>query len=106
MFEKFEHQWQDAKTRKPHDIRTLLNIGEYLSYLDKDRLQSHRFKKHLFVLDSKNVVSPTPERTEMNKFDSNILDQLLKWAGRGSMSKKGHTCLMPMYINIPQQPND
>ncbi|MED6110928.1 hypothetical protein PIB30_047603 [Stylosanthes scabra] len=37
---------------------------------------------------------------------SNILDQLLTWAGRGSMFKKGHTCLMPMYINIPQQPNE
>ncbi|MED6163465.1 hypothetical protein PIB30_080191 [Stylosanthes scabra] len=62
-------------------------------------------KKHLFVLDSKNVESPIPERTEMNKFVSNILDQLMQWAGRGSMFKKGHTCLMLMYINVPQQPN-
>ncbi|MED6145840.1 hypothetical protein PIB30_028826 [Stylosanthes scabra] len=121
MFEKCEHKWKDPKSRKPHEISTLLNINEYLGYMEKDRLQTHRFlfalvlcfehwwmyvlnveKKHLFVLDSKNLQSPTPERTEMNKFVSNILNQLMQWAGRGSMFKKGHTCLMPMYINVPQ----
>ncbi|MED6174750.1 hypothetical protein PIB30_071985 [Stylosanthes scabra] len=63
-------------------------------------------KKHIFLIDSKNVASPTPERTEMNRFPSNILDQLLKLAGRESMFKKGQTSLLPMYINISQQPND
>ncbi|MED6108658.1 hypothetical protein PIB30_026225 [Stylosanthes scabra] len=118
MFEKYEHRWKDPKSRKPHEISTLLNINEYLGYMENDRLQTYRFlfapvlcfehwwmyvldveKKHLFVLDSKNVQFPTPERTEMNKFDSNILDQLMQWTGRGSMFKKGNTCLMPMYIN-------
>ncbi|MED6204878.1 hypothetical protein PIB30_012925 [Stylosanthes scabra] len=70
MFEKYEHRWRDPKSRKPHEISTLLNIDEYLGYMEKDRLQSHRFlfapvlcfehwwlyvldveKKHLFVLD-------------------------------------------------------
>ncbi|MED6219437.1 hypothetical protein PIB30_035840 [Stylosanthes scabra] len=125
MFERFEQWWRDGKKKKPHEISELLNIDEYLSFLEKDGLMGRRFlfapvlfarhwwlyvldveKKHLFVLDSKNVVSPTPERTEMGKFASNILDQLLTWAGRGSMFKRGHTCLMPMYINIPQQPID
>ncbi|MED6217145.1 hypothetical protein PIB30_015045 [Stylosanthes scabra] len=87
MFEKYEHRWRETKSRKPHEISTLLNIDEYLGYMEKDRLQSHKFlfapvlcfehwwlyvldveKKHLFVLDSKNVASTTPERTEMNKF--------------------------------------
>ncbi|MED6221682.1 hypothetical protein PIB30_057170 [Stylosanthes scabra] len=121
MFESFEHKWREGKKKKPHEINELLNIDEYLSFLEKDGLMGRRFlfapvlffehwwlyvldveKKHLFVLDSKNVVSPTTERTEMGKFASNILDQLLTWAGRGSMFKRGHTCLMPMYINIPQ----
>ncbi|MED6220445.1 hypothetical protein PIB30_044857 [Stylosanthes scabra] len=125
MFERFEHNWWDGKKKKPHEINELLNIDEYLSFLEKDGLMGRRFlfapvlfsehwwlyvldveKKHLFVLDSKNVVTPTRERTEMGKFASNILDQLLTWADRGSMFKRGHTCLMPMYINIPQQPND
>ncbi|MED6168674.1 hypothetical protein PIB30_013656 [Stylosanthes scabra] len=77
----------EISTRKPHEISTLLNIDEYLSFLEKDRLLGRRFlfapvlsnehwwlyvldveKKYLFVLDSKNVVSPTLERTEMGKF--------------------------------------
>ncbi|MED6147948.1 hypothetical protein PIB30_048620 [Stylosanthes scabra] len=117
MFEKYEHRWKDPKSRKPHEINMLLNIDEYLGYMEKDRLQTHRFlfapvlcyehwwlyvldveKKHLFVLDLKNVQSPSPERTEMNKFAfdsflhvlftfrSNILDQLMQWASRGSVT--------------------
>ncbi|MED6215943.1 hypothetical protein PIB30_003149 [Stylosanthes scabra] len=113
MFERFEHKWRDGKKKKPHEISELLNIDEYLGFLEKDGLIGRRFvsnfrfeklsfplfapvlfsehwwlyvldveKKHLFVLDSKNVVSPTTERTEMGKFASNILDQLLTWAGR------------------------
>ncbi|MED6156367.1 hypothetical protein PIB30_013859 [Stylosanthes scabra] len=124
MFEKYEHKWLDDK-KKPQDFRTLLNHKEFLSYLDKDRLQSHRFlfaptlfarhwwlyvvdvgKKHLFVLDSKNVVSPSPEKTQIGRFGSNILDQLLRWLGKPSMFKKGQNSLLPMYINIPQQPNE
>ncbi|MED6157739.1 hypothetical protein PIB30_026135 [Stylosanthes scabra] len=42
MFEKYEHKWLDDK-KKPQDFRTLLNHKKFLSYLDKDRLQSHRF---------------------------------------------------------------
>ncbi|MED6188405.1 hypothetical protein PIB30_085628 [Stylosanthes scabra] len=37
---------------------------------------------------------------------SNILNQLLKWAGAPSILKKGSLSLLPTYINIPQQPND
>ncbi|MED6119597.1 hypothetical protein PIB30_013234 [Stylosanthes scabra] len=79
MFEKYEHKWLDDK-KKPQDFRTLLNHKEFLSYLDKDKLQSHRF--------------------------SNILDQLLRWAGRPSMFRRWQNSLLPMYINIPQQPNE
>ncbi|MED6156837.1 hypothetical protein PIB30_018207 [Stylosanthes scabra] len=90
MFEKCEHKWLDNK-KKPQDFKTLLNHKEFLSYLDKDRLQSHRFlsaptlfarhwwlyvldveKKHLFVLDSKNVVSPSSERTQMGRFGAEL----------------------------------
>ncbi|MED6110037.1 hypothetical protein PIB30_039208 [Stylosanthes scabra] len=37
---------------------------------------------------------------------SNILNQMLKWAGAPSILKKGSQSLLPKYINIPQQPND
>ncbi|MED6162210.1 hypothetical protein PIB30_068288 [Stylosanthes scabra] len=60
----------------------------------------------MFALDSKNISSPSSERMELNKFHSNILNQLLKWAGAPSILKKGSLSLLPTYINIPQQPND
>ncbi|MED6147870.1 hypothetical protein PIB30_047986 [Stylosanthes scabra] len=37
---------------------------------------------------------------------SNILSQLLRWAGAPTILKKGSWSLLPTYINIPQQPND
>ncbi|MED6227198.1 hypothetical protein PIB30_111076, partial [Stylosanthes scabra] len=37
---------------------------------------------------------------------SNILDQMLKWAGAPSKFKKGLHSLLPRYINIPRQPNE
>ncbi|MED6118957.1 hypothetical protein PIB30_007847 [Stylosanthes scabra] len=43
MFEKYEHKWKDPKSRKPHEISTLLKINEYLGYMENDRLQTHRF---------------------------------------------------------------
>ncbi|MED6163049.1 hypothetical protein PIB30_076259 [Stylosanthes scabra] len=103
MFATHNHNWMDKKKRRPHEISSLLNHTEFLAYLDREKLNSHRF---MFVLDSKNISSPSSERTELNKFDSNILNQLLKWAGAPSILKKGSLSLLPTYINIPQQPND
>ncbi|MED6135398.1 hypothetical protein PIB30_046060 [Stylosanthes scabra] len=119
------HNWMDKKKRKPHDIGTMKNHEEYKGYLDKDRLLTHRFlfapvlfskhsslyvldvaEKELFVLDSKNIKSPGDERTEVNRFASNILDQLLRWAGGSSMFKKGTHSLLAKYINVPGQPNE
>ncbi|MED6222135.1 hypothetical protein PIB30_061484 [Stylosanthes scabra] len=118
----FTHRF---KKRKPHDIGTMKNHEEYKGYLDKDKLLTHRFlfapvlfsehwwlyvldvaEKELFVLDSKNKESPGGERTEVNRFASNILDQLLRWAGGSSMLKKGTHSLLAKYINVPGQPNE
>ncbi|MED6136279.1 hypothetical protein PIB30_054613 [Stylosanthes scabra] len=67
-------------------------------------------QRNIFVIDSMKSKSPTPERTKMNKFvlgfgSSNILDQMLAWAGNPSIFNKGENALEPMYIDIPQQPN-
>ncbi|MED6144779.1 hypothetical protein PIB30_018627 [Stylosanthes scabra] len=40
IFDKYEHKWKDPKSRKPHEISTLLNINEYLGYMENDRLQT------------------------------------------------------------------
>ncbi|MED6192894.1 hypothetical protein PIB30_014229 [Stylosanthes scabra] len=118
----------DKKKRRPHEITTLVNHKEFLSFIDREKILSHRFffapvlySEHwwlyvldknepegpeMFVLDSKNISSPTEERTTLNKFASNILSQLLKWAGAPTILKKGSWSLLPTYINVPQQPNE
>ncbi|MED6150572.1 hypothetical protein PIB30_073649 [Stylosanthes scabra] len=125
MFATHNHNWMDKKKRRPHEISSLMNHTEFLAYLDREKLNSHRFlfapvlysehwwlyvldksKQQMFVLDSKNITSPLSERTDLNKLASNILNQLLKWAGAPSILKKGSLSLLPTYINIPQQPND
>ncbi|MED6189159.1 hypothetical protein PIB30_093105 [Stylosanthes scabra] len=77
----------DKKKRRPHEISSLLNHTEFLAYLDREKLNSHRFlfapvlysehwwlyvldksSQQMFVLDSNNVSSPSSERTELNKF--------------------------------------
>ncbi|MED6209417.1 hypothetical protein PIB30_054480 [Stylosanthes scabra] len=63
-------------------------------------------ENELFVIDSKNIVTPGNERTAVNRFANNILDQMLRWAGASSMFKKGTHSLLSKYINIPGQPNE
>ncbi|MED6169049.1 hypothetical protein PIB30_017617 [Stylosanthes scabra] len=128
MLETHHHNWINKKKRRPHEITSLTNHKEYLSYIDREKLISHRFlfspvlySEHwwlyvldknepkgpeMFILDSKNISSPTDERTTLNKFASNILNQLLRWAGAPTVLKKGSWSLLPTYINVPQQPND
>ncbi|MED6146881.1 hypothetical protein PIB30_038833 [Stylosanthes scabra] len=87
MFQAHHQNWMDKKKRRPHEISSLRNHDEYLHYLDREKLVSHRFlfapvlySEHwwlyvldksvpeMFVLDSKNISSPTDERTTQNKF--------------------------------------
>ncbi|MED6138456.1 hypothetical protein PIB30_074347 [Stylosanthes scabra] len=63
-------------------------------------------KRDFFVLDSKNIVSPSDERSTMNRFASNILDQMRIWAGAPSIFNEGSCSLLPRYVNIPGQPNE
>ncbi|MED6222066.1 hypothetical protein PIB30_060875 [Stylosanthes scabra] len=64
MFEKHGHNWMDNEKR-PHDISTLLfapilcSEHWWLYVLDVE-------KKDFFILDSKNIVSPSDERLTMN----------------------------------------
>ncbi|MED6215050.1 hypothetical protein PIB30_109521 [Stylosanthes scabra] len=77
MFEKHGQSLMDTKNNRPHAIVSLVNHEEYMVYLDKKKLLTHRFifapilfsehwwlyvmdieKREFFVLDSKNIVSP------------------------------------------------
>ncbi|MED6212114.1 hypothetical protein PIB30_080180 [Stylosanthes scabra] len=92
MFEMHDHNWMDNEKNRPHDIATLVNHREYMVYLDKDKLLMHRFllapilcsehwwlyvldveKRDFFILDSKNIVSPSDERSTMNRFAVSLL---------------------------------
>ncbi|MED6175777.1 hypothetical protein PIB30_081492, partial [Stylosanthes scabra] len=63
-------------------------------------------KREFFVLDSKNIVSPSDERSSLNRFASNILDQLRICAGAPSIFDQGSCSLLPRYVNISGQPNE
>ncbi|MED6147096.1 hypothetical protein PIB30_040806 [Stylosanthes scabra] len=80
MFQAHHHNWMNKKKRRQHEISLLTNHDEYLHYLNREKLVSHRF--------------------------SNIVNQVLKWAGAPSILKKGSWSLPTRYINVPQQPND
>ncbi|MED6180480.1 hypothetical protein PIB30_010695 [Stylosanthes scabra] len=45
MLEAHHHNWIDKKKRRPHEINTLVNHKEYLSFIDREKILSHRFKK-------------------------------------------------------------
>ncbi|MED6138205.1 hypothetical protein PIB30_072114 [Stylosanthes scabra] len=87
MFEKHGQSWMDTKNNRPHAIASLVNHEEYMVYLDKKKLLTHRFifapilfsehwwlyvmdieKREFFVLDSKNIVFPSDERSSLNRF--------------------------------------
>ncbi|MED6142811.1 hypothetical protein PIB30_001010 [Stylosanthes scabra] len=125
MFFTYHHNWMDKKKRRTHEINSLTNHDDYIKYINREKLSSRRFvfapvlySEHwwlyilnknvpeMFVLDSKNISSPTDERITLNKFGSNIMNQLLKWAGAPSILKKGSWSLPTRYINIPKQLNN
>ncbi|MED6148050.1 hypothetical protein PIB30_049510 [Stylosanthes scabra] len=82
MLETHGHNWMDKKKKKPHDISTLKTHEEYMCYLDRDKLLTHRFlfapilfsqhwwlyvldvtQKDFFILYYKNIVpQPMKER--------------------------------------------
>ncbi|MED6141315.1 hypothetical protein PIB30_102203 [Stylosanthes scabra] len=43
MFATHNHNWMDKKKRRPPEISSLLNHTEFLAYLDREKLNSHRF---------------------------------------------------------------
>ncbi|MED6211445.1 hypothetical protein PIB30_073727 [Stylosanthes scabra] len=107
MFANHNHNWMDKKKRRPHEISSLLNHTEFLAYLDREKLNSHRFlfapmlysehwwlyvldksTQEMFVLDSKNISSPSSERAELNKFVPMLLEFRQKIVAKIILSKE------------------
>ncbi|MED6174497.1 hypothetical protein PIB30_069586 [Stylosanthes scabra] len=68
-------------------------------------------KKTFFVVDSKRKDAPNNDRTRINKFAVNMIDQLLFYAGyhslltKGTRSKPPQISWFPRYQQIHEQPN-
>ncbi|MED6148806.1 hypothetical protein PIB30_056377, partial [Stylosanthes scabra] len=129
MMERYKENYIDLHTRKVHSI-TSLKSDEHLRLVNKDKLITHRYtfalviysghwwmyvrdkeKKTFFVVDSKCKDSPSSDRTRINKFAGNMIDQLLVYAGYHSLLTKGTRCKppqiswFPRYQQIHEQPN-
>ncbi|MED6151102.1 hypothetical protein PIB30_079077 [Stylosanthes scabra] len=83
----------------------IIYSGHWWMYvLDKE-------KKTFFVVDSKCKDAPSGDRTRINKFAGNMIDQLLVYAGyhslltKGTRSKPPQISWFPRYQQIHEQPN-
>ncbi|MED6112991.1 hypothetical protein PIB30_066912 [Stylosanthes scabra] len=80
MMETYKEEYIDYATRKVHSI-TSLKTDEHLKLVDKEKLMTHRYvKKTFFVVDSKRKYAPSSDKTRINKFVGNMIDQLLVYA--------------------------
>ncbi|MED6213183.1 hypothetical protein PIB30_090789 [Stylosanthes scabra] len=70
-----------------------------------------KVKKSFFVIDSRLKEDPGLERTKINKFAGNLINQLLVRAGYQSLltkvtkTKPEQRSWLPKYIKIHEQPN-
>ncbi|MED6159099.1 hypothetical protein PIB30_039245 [Stylosanthes scabra] len=86
------------------DVYILPPSALWMYVLDKE-------KKTFFVVDSKRKDAPSSDRTRINKFAGNIIDQLLVYAGyhslltKGTRSKPPQISWFPRYQQIHEQPN-
>ncbi|MED6172040.1 hypothetical protein PIB30_046487 [Stylosanthes scabra] len=125
----FKEDFIDHKTNKVHSIEPF-ESDEHLSMVNDYKLFTHNYifapvlysnhwwmyvldkdKKNFFVIDSRPKENPGPERTKINKFASNLINQLLVRAGFNSLLKKAtknrpeQKSWSAKYVKIHEQPN-
>ncbi|MED6159095.1 hypothetical protein PIB30_039241 [Stylosanthes scabra] len=80
IFTNHNHNWMDKKKRRPHEISSLLNHTEFLAYLDREKLNSHRFDGAPSIL-KKGSLSLLPTYINIpqqpNDFDCAVF--VMKW---------------------------
>ncbi|MED6215047.1 hypothetical protein PIB30_109495, partial [Stylosanthes scabra] len=128
VLEKYGPDYIDTKTGLPYKIETMPNL-DGLDYIDENKIKSFPFlfapilyshhwwlyvldvmNKKFYVLDSKNSEPRRGDRNKLNRFASNILDQMRVRAGAETMFPRmtrnmvTHS-LFPKYIRVPKQPN-
>ncbi|MED6123202.1 hypothetical protein PIB30_046952 [Stylosanthes scabra] len=125
----FKENYIDLSTNKVHSVDPFKS-DEYLNMVNSNKLITHRYiftpvlfsghwwiyvldkvKKSFFVIDSRPKEDPGPERTKINKFAGNLINQLLVRAGYQSLltkatkTKPEQRSWLPKYIKIREQPN-
>ncbi|MED6160782.1 hypothetical protein PIB30_054571 [Stylosanthes scabra] len=131
MFRTYNANYIDAAIQRPFLIHNLVNCDEHHKEVDMQKIQTHPYifapvfysnhwwiyivdvkRRRLFVLDSKNPTSPSSERTKIHKFGSNIIDQIMVYAGASSLlskdsrTKQPSMSLLTRCVEVPKQPND
>ncbi|MED6178527.1 hypothetical protein PIB30_108508, partial [Stylosanthes scabra] len=132
MLAAYNHDYFDPETERPYSIRKLTenDNNEGLHYIDRDKMRRARYLfapilygshwwlyviqvkgKKFYVLDSKNIKNPSGERMKLNRFASNVINQILVYARGetmfpGSITRHvGSHSLLPKYVSVPKQPN-
>ncbi|MED6109687.1 hypothetical protein PIB30_035955 [Stylosanthes scabra] len=128
ILEKYGPDYIDTKTGLPYKIETMSNL-DALDYIDENKIKSSPFlfasilyshhwwlyvldvtNKKFYVLDLKNSEPRRGDRNKLNRFASNVLDQMRVRAGvetvfsRMTKNMVTHS-LFPKYIRVPKQPN-
>ncbi|MED6163965.1 hypothetical protein PIB30_085081 [Stylosanthes scabra] len=128
IFEKNGPDYIDTKTGLPYKIETMPNL-DALDYIDENKIKSSPFlfapilyshhwwlyvldvtNKKFYILDSKNGEPRRGDRNKLNRFASNVLDQMRGRAGAETMFPRMTRnmvthYLFPKYIRVPKQPN-
>ncbi|MED6121892.1 hypothetical protein PIB30_034424 [Stylosanthes scabra] len=125
----YKENYIDIGTKKVHSI-DLFESDEHLSMVNNYKLITHRYifapiiysdhwwmyvfdkvKKNFFVIDSRPKEDPGPERTKINKFAGNLINQLLVRAvyhlllTKVTKNKPEQKSWLPKYVKIHEQPN-
>ncbi|MED6147296.1 hypothetical protein PIB30_042903 [Stylosanthes scabra] len=117
MLQKYHHKYFDLETGRPYELSTLKD-NDGLEYIIKDKMKKAHYvvvrsrcqEKKLYVLNSLNPKT-TGSSERINRFASNILDQMIVYAGGETMfpgpitTQMASHSLLPKYIRVPKQPN-
>ncbi|MED6212485.1 hypothetical protein PIB30_083758, partial [Stylosanthes scabra] len=129
VLHRYGANFDDIETKKVYSVNSLQS-NEHLKLVDNSKLINHRYifapvlyadhwwmyvldktKKAFFVIDSIPKDDPGADRTKVNRFAGNLINQLLERAGFGSLlakatkKKPAQISWYPRYVQIHKQPN-
>ncbi|MED6143740.1 hypothetical protein PIB30_008687 [Stylosanthes scabra] len=129
VLDRYGANFVDIKTKKIYSVDSLQS-DEHLKLVDNSKLINHRYifapvlyahhwwmyvlnktKKAFFVIDSIPKDDPGANRTKVNRFAGNLINQLLERAGfisllaKATKKKPAQISWNPRYVQIHKQSN-